>query len=188
MDYNGPIWVHGCHPRKERQRFIRIFPTRLPTLSSHPTLLYKCTHCFSVHVCTSRGEVNTMCCDTLFNCTNVLTAMHKLCFAVPCVLFTMVWLGRITCSSATLAFFGHQGKCGQNGGHSHHCNFPTHNHCHSFRDLIQPKFGWEAGSISTRCKCCHIILSRVWISSWYNVTFIWSLIRKFHSCYVKLAW
>ena len=65
---------------------------------------------------------------------------------------------------------------------------PTHNHRHSFWDLIQPKFGWEAGSISTRCKCCHIILSRVWISSWYNVTFIWSLIRKFHSCYVKLAW
>ena len=100
----------------------------LPTLCSHPTLQYKCTHCFSVHVCTSRGEVNTMCCDTLFNCTNVLTAMHKLChklcFAVPCVLFTMVWLGRIRCSSATLAFFGHQGKCGQNGGHSHHCNYP----------------------------------------------------------------
>ena len=33
MDYNGPIWVHGCHPRKERQRFIRIFP-----MPSHPLL------------------------------------------------------------------------------------------------------------------------------------------------------
>lgn len=57
MDYNGPIWVRGCQPRKERQRFIRI-SCLLPTLCSGAVQVYKCFPCSpcnmycTLHFCT----------------------------------------------------------------------------------------------------------------------------------------
>ena len=77
MDYNGPIWVHGCHPRKERQRFIWISPAFPPSaLVQHCStsvniafLWYVCTMCFAV----------------LFDFCAVL------CFAVQCVVHTVKW-------------------------------------------------------------------------------------------------
>lgn len=96
----------------------------------------------------------------------------------------------------------------QNWGHSRLCNY--HHHCHgtiwrvtSVKNILLAA-GYPpiisdtlvTGMPSPRNFSRHLIqstgwyrisLSIVWISSWYNFTFIWSLIRKFHSCYVKLA-
>ena len=99
MDYNGPIWVRGCYPRKERQRFIRI-SCLLPTLCSGTPCAPRSVWCVLLLVfCTlySMAYVySTVYCDystpcAVMHCRSVHTTLHVrnlLCLysAVSCVL------------------------------------------------------------------------------------------------------
>lgn len=92
MDYNGPIWVRGCYPRKERQRFIRI-SCLLPTLCSGTPCAPRSVWCVLLLVfCTlySMAYVySTVYCDystpcAVMHCISVHTTQYTPCMRAIC--------------------------------------------------------------------------------------------------------
>ena len=110
MDYNGPIWVRGCYPRKERQRFIRI-SCLLPTLCSGTPCAPRSVWCVLLLVfCTlySMAYVySTVYCDystpcAVMHCISVHTTQYthwfeKSVFLLKAVTKWPVWVAKHGC-------------------------------------------------------------------------------------------
>ena len=170
------------HPLLSSNTAIQVYTLLFCAMCAPWAVRLLCCSLICCAVCSTRCEVNTM--------YKLPCSLHSVQCSLLCCAVCSPWSGLVGSDAPLphLPSLDTKESVAKMGVILTIAIIPTHNHCHSFRDLIQSKFGWEAGCISTWCKWCHIILSTVWISSWYKLTFIWSLIRKFHSCYVKLAW